>query len=120
MCIVTARDSLKTHVASETTQMGHAGHALIRSRRRHLIARYADTIRTALAYKLLYDHGSDSLTRDILDEHAKNVVILMLHKVDVKTHWPPDADTDAEIDSLLTSYLDKLKSQADARGQDSR
>lgn len=120
MCIVTARDPLETHLALETSQMGHAQHALIRSRRRQLVATYADSIRTVLAYRLLYEHTTDNLARDILDEHAKNVVILMLQNVDVKTRWPPDANTDAEIDFLLTSYLDKLKSQADTTGQDSR
>lgn len=109
MCLLTARDSLETHVALETSQMGHADHTLITSRRRQLVAMYADRVRTVLAYRLLYDHRCDNLARDTLDEHAKNVIILMLQEVDVKTRWPPDANTDAHIDFLLTSYLDKLK-----------
>lgn len=81
---------------------------LVSQRRRELIRVYADPIRTTIAYKLLYRYGCTDLTKEELDEHAKNVVILVLKSVDVTTDWPPSTETDSQVERILQDYLDKF------------
>jgi hypothetical protein len=102
-------DPLEIYVILERDKMGHAEYALIRRRRRELIRVYADPVRTVLACRLPYKHGCVGLTSEMLDEHAKNVIILVLKSIDVRNHWPPDTNTDSDVESILEDYLDKLE-----------
>jgi hypothetical protein len=85
--------------------------ATLRRRKVELIEVYADPIRTVLASKLIYEYGDTDLKKTVLDEHAKNVVLLVLRQVDVGSCWPPNAEMDAEVDRIINEYLNTLIAQ---------
>jgi hypothetical protein len=77
---------------------------VIRWRKQELMWHYGDEIRLVVALTLA-NYGF-MLTAHETDEHAKNVVVRMIHEIEVN-RWPPDEVTDNEVDRLIDAYLDQ-------------
>jgi hypothetical protein len=109
--LLVAPEPLKLLPLAKGEDMAKPEPAALRRRKKKLVEIYSDPIRMVVAFKLIYERGDTGLTKRGLDEHAKNIVLLVLRQVDVGSHWPPDAKMDAEVDRILDEYLNALMAQ---------
>jgi hypothetical protein len=62
-------------------------------------------------------HHPRNLTADIIDEHAKEVMLNIIRRVRV-VPWPPSKDTDDQVEQILTEYLSSLPKSTGAAVSD--
>jgi RNA polymerase sigma-70 factor (ECF subfamily) len=82
----------------------HPSAQIMRQRRTMLLEIYASRVRMVLAHNLFYHWERAALTRDELDQHTRNVLLLALQGVNV-AHWPPDETTDRQVAQIIEDYL---------------